>query len=66
MATKLSPHENHSAYYTVQALRGLAIKKNPTHFNFILNAKFPNSFEHGIISPLCGSIAFLRTLKKHF
>ena len=27
MATKLSPHENHSAYYTVQALRGPAIKK---------------------------------------
>ena len=31
MATKLSPHENHSAYYTVQALRGPAIKKKPTH-----------------------------------
>lgn len=28
MATKLSPHENHTAYYTVQALQRPAIKKN--------------------------------------
>lgn len=31
MATKQSPHENHSAYYTVQALRSPAIKNKQTN-----------------------------------
>ena len=65
MATKLSPHENHSAYYTVQALRGPAIKKKQ-HILTSLMQNFQTHLSMGSFPLLCGSIAFLRTLKKHF